>query len=249
MCRIEKFYKYGNFENMIKSLNDKYLWASYPENFDDPYDVRIKLDYSGVIPGKPIDEQEKEARRVNKIICFSAKYDNPVLWYHYADGYKGVVLGFNNASPSASSESKIKLDTSNFSDKSSKLYRVVKDAYPLSKVEYSNDRPKPYSPISNNSKDLKKAFKKKSLSWKFEEEYRMIIPNSLCNEQKIFFKEEALSEVIVGINVDDTLIDIIKTILRSKYKTEIKLYKICERDKDYGFDKIELKYWFIKQKK
>lgn len=118
----------------------------------------------------------------------------------------------------------------------------MKDAYPLSKVEYSNDRPKPYSPISNNLEDLKKALKKKSLSWKFEEEYRMIIPNSLCNEQKIFFKEEALYEVIVGINVDDTLIDIIKTILQSKYEKKVNIYKIRERDKAYGFDKIELKY-------
>lgn len=40
------------------------------------------------------DQYIQELQRKNRIISFSTRYDSPLLWAHYADGYKGACLHF-----------------------------------------------------------------------------------------------------------------------------------------------------------
>lgn len=96
------------------------------------------------------------------IFCASKRYDNYLLWAHYADKHQGVVLEFN---PNVEKDSMLRL---------------------VEEVKYSSDRPFLYE----NQKDFlmksmfngttailaeytKKITKTKSIEWAYEEEVRL----------------------------------------------------------------------------
>jgi Protein of unknown function (DUF2971) len=80
--------------------------------------------------------------------------DNLLMWAHYGDNHKGVVIGFDEAHPFFQGS------------------EVVAGLSRLSKVEYSQKRPV----LSVTTRDNPKVFLRKSTEWAYEKEWRLIRP-------------------------------------------------------------------------
>lgn len=112
------------------------------------------------------------------LLCFSKSWRNPVQWSHYADGHRGLCLGFD----------------------------VPKRL--LIEVTYSDQRwkPDPAAFLAGGrwaQKELTRIFSAKFSHWRYENEVRCIIPLSTVVRDGDFYFEHfsgrlSLREVIVG---------------------------------------------------
>ena len=150
-----------------------------------PADCKQKLRNAGFC--KKLEEDLREdLRAVNRKSCLlsvSKTAQNLVMWAHYADKHKGVVVGidFDNVSPDANGQLGILMDS----------------------VSYSKDRPKinvlEWLEEGVQREAILKAVMTKSDSWGYEKEFRAMFP---VNTLEIM-KKQGLSN-FRKINLDDT---------------------------------------------
>lgn len=79
-------------EYSIQNLSERVNWASTPDAFNDPFE----LQYHSINKNPKRDEIEKfldEAHEI-RILSFTQKHDNLLMWSHYADYHKGMCLIF-----------------------------------------------------------------------------------------------------------------------------------------------------------
>lgn len=111
---------------------------------------------------------------------------HPLMWGHYADGHRGYVLGFDSESPSFCQEQK-----------------EGKSRRHLQRVVYTDSPPK----IRFEDIQGTELFFTKGSAWKYEAEWRMLLPLSESDETipsspfpiHLFrFPPESVSEIILG---------------------------------------------------
>ena len=129
------------------------------------------------------------------ITCFSKKYDNLLMWAHYADSHRGICLEFDVKGDEAASA---------FID-----YRNS-DLYPMQyqgkffPIEYVNteDRPK-FSFREFDDEHGYPPIYKKSADWKYEEEVRLMIRTDELYQfpRTLAYKDGLLKSVICGCNM------------------------------------------------
>ena len=90
------------------------------------------------------------------ILSLTETPDNLLMWSHYGDSHKGVVLGFDELHPFFQGE------------------EIVAGLSRLSKVEYNQKRPV----LSPSTRNNPKVFLRKSAEWAYEREWRLIRPLS-----------------------------------------------------------------------
>jgi hypothetical protein len=79
--------KYG-----ISNLEHRRLKLARIEDLNDPFEINpVCIDAKA---RKVIADLKRQAHAKIGLLCFSARRDNPVQWSHYADGHKGMCLGF-----------------------------------------------------------------------------------------------------------------------------------------------------------
>lgn len=116
----------------------------------------------------------------NLIICsFSASSSSPLMWAHYADDHKGVMIEFDICELEYQYQNHRKrkdfktnpnqsLDPNNL-DRLNRLPSIVP-------VHYSDMRPFANDQYKNDNRELlEMALTTKSLDWAYEQEYRMIL--------------------------------------------------------------------------
>ena len=141
------------------------------------------------------------------VICLSEKWNNPLLWSHYADKHKGICLGFDVV--------------------------AAKDiTYRKSKLPYRLDFTKPRAGLSNE--DFEKILYTKFQDWQYEEEWRLgtdlTSPEpSPDNPNKLlyfldFSSQFQLREVIVGLRSNVTEAQL-KTALQDGQHDNVKVIK------------------------
>lgn len=113
------------------------------------------------------------------ILCLSRKPDDILIWSHYADGHRGIVLEFNKPA-------------------------LEKNFY-CDKVDYSNNIIT-LRDHKEKSSELHKLFLlKKSKHWEYEQEWRLIVDPSnredIPNCRIFKFPKEALTGVILGYDM------------------------------------------------
>lgn len=148
------------------------------------------------------------------VTSFSKWHDNILMWSHYADQHRGLVVGF---------------DDDAFGD--------------IHEVNYSPQRME-FQPIFTPDEPAKiiEVLKRKASVWEYEGEFRLLVPWGLCFEDQdlhfLRFRVEDVREVILGCNADEKFIDGIYKIVRSKYphaifakmRTDDDLYVLrCEK--------------------
>ena len=162
-----KLYKYS-LSNGLNILEEEKIKVTPPKDFNDPFESLIREKNSTKTPINPITVNLQSENYVNKIsgimgiLCFSAIPDSLLMWSHYCDGLRGIVIEF---------------DTSN--------EIITKYWKTLHLVNYSKKRftiiRKEDGAISSE-KDTADIVTTKSAEWAYENEYRYIFRLSECEQ-------------------------------------------------------------------
>jgi Protein of unknown function (DUF2971) len=166
-----------NAEHGLKDIRQRRLKIATLGELNDPFDffaadlgdpaIRTKLTRARQLVGKRLG-----------LLCFSQRWDSPVLWSHYADKHRGVALGFEIAEES--------------------LWRV---SYASRRFRLLPDPSKTSGTPDQDS--VEKLMLTKYAHWRYERELRMFVPlEKGQSENGLFFHQFAahmrLAEVIVG---------------------------------------------------
>lgn len=207
----DKVYKYSSFDiGLNKILLEKTLNFSHPSIFNDPFDCNEKLlkialtkeelknlydDFKIKVPKsywktlwkelnnpKMAEEFNATQRDLVKMSCFSVKYDEVLMWSHYAHKHTGICIGFDFPH--------------NYSKK-----------FILAPVKYVTEL-KPLDGNTSLNRLILYWLTTKSKRWKYEEEVRAIAQtNNNEKTELIKFESKYIKEVIFGCNVNQNLID------------------------------------------
>jgi len=140
------------------------------------------------------------------VTCFSETYDNELMWAHYADKHRGICVEYDMSKmendpnisynkfftyPVIYSESRPQIPVV--------LNRIGKHNYSISEGKYSlSDR---YLYLLTKSK-----------AWKYEQEWRMILPDSKNN----IVNFPLISKIFLGVNISEIDEQIIKEVAARK---------------------------------
>lgn len=168
-------YKYMKAEDAKKILREKTLLMSRLSAFNDPFEGRACLTYD------PADETRYVSSRENVLLnfhgqeafafCLTRSPLNPLMWAHYADQHKGVVMGIEVNIPFFTSADECVLPVQH----GSIIYTKTKPFhdYPMPGTEVADFAcPQRYEP--ENLERLQRLFLYKSSDWAYEEEVRVI---------------------------------------------------------------------------
>jgi hypothetical protein len=211
------------------------------ENTDEELDLDVtKL----VEKGKLLEIQKEEYRKklqnpefrfdlINKIInksinvlgvsCFSKNKDNLLMWAHYADKHRGVVLKFE-----------LLKDTDFFIA-----------PYP---INYHSEYPK-FNYIKENSlreggQLAKFLLETKSKEWEYEEEIRVMkYLHELDGNRCYPIKKQALVEIIFGCQVsDDDKCSIMLKAIDEYYCIHLKFTSAVKKEWEFGLNFIDCEF-------
>lgn len=229
-------YKYVNFSSAKEIINKNTIKFNLSSSFNDPFDgkafIEANLPYEELDKITFLDRMDKTlkevilktikksdfAKMVNKYIndntsisCFSKVDDNLLMWSHYADEHKGMCFKFDI----------------------SKDYDFF--CIPV-KVEYKKDFL--IYKITEIKDFLLKQYSTKGLDWEYEQEVRVIKPNTVADY--ISFNKESLVEITFGSKcLDEFIIEIKKLLSESGYNnTSLRIAKISEKSYELNFNSI-----------
>ncbi len=188
MQKTVRLYKFSRAEHSLDNLRKRRVKVSTLDDLNDPFEFQpFRL---------PTKEYRKAWSKIRQqlwkekgIISFSKSWNNPVIWSHYADGHKGLALGFD-------------IDSNLLADVSYRKTRML--------------APRILDlPIGEALSHVSRAMRTKYEHWVYEEEARLF---ASCKERDsntgLFFKEfdDALvpKEVIIGARSDVGSADIRK---------------------------------------
>ncbi len=178
-----RLYKFLDKDGGLKTLEFGKLKVSRFAAVNDPFE--LKLGQTG-IPSEKVDRARREARiQIAKrnaqygMICFSSTAQEPVLWSHYADCHRGLVLEISVTD----SEHRVKINYS--------------DERPCVDYEHPDLEESDYcSPI------FEALLRTKSKGWSYEKEYRIYEELEDCDiSGGLYFTlipAKALHRVILG---------------------------------------------------
>ncbi len=153
------------------------------------------------------------------ILSLSSEKDNLLMWAHYANSHKGFVVEFDDSH---------RFFNQKVSDNDS--------LRSLRKVNYSNQRPSRYLSEYNEYDVLLT----KSLEWKYENEYRMILPltdaTKNINDEIYLFKypKEIVRSLYFGVNMNSkNKKKILNLIKNDEELNHIQLFQAFPSDKYY----------------
>jgi len=166
-------YKYVGFEAGLKILETNTLGFSLPRDFNDPFEVTA-LALNGKTAGVSVESRAVRNRFINKyaVLSLTRAPLNPLMWSHYADSHKGMVIG---------------IDTEKAGLESFEDYVIPAQR---GEIIYVNTNPKLVNSLDaeqlmqigdsqsfnwqNQERLLKHAFLYKQLCWSYEEEVRVV---------------------------------------------------------------------------
>ena len=165
---------------------------------------------------------QKTANSLLGAFSLSEICDHELMWSHYAEEHKGYVVGFDSSHPF-------------FNQKKSSIDELRH----LRKIEY-RDKPPVINLMKTNGSEL---FFVKSSKWKYEAEWRMLLPLSDSTEvidknpYAIYlfkFPATAVKRIILGARVSDENMSIIRSLVAEKEFAHIELYRAQLESSSYG---------------
>lgn len=162
----------------LESMRLRRLKLATLEDMNDPFEL-LPIEFQ--TPGERTffeDYLKPDLNRTIGVLCFSRRWNNPVLWSHYADKHRGLCLGFD------------------IPDQHAKKVRYVDRRL---KADIEHDNPSDDA----NSPGYKLVITKHS-HWKYEAEVRLIIPlkhaqRDGSNYFVSYCDGLSLQEVVVGV--------------------------------------------------
>ena len=229
--KTKTYDKNGETNLLKKVFEDKTLRFTSPLSFNDPFEFRYPVKY--LSPSSSVDLNNLVNSLFNNnqfnnialdfvlkgigILSLSASNDDILMWSHYADHHKGIVLEFYE-------------DHSFFSESTDDKKLI----HNLEEVNYQIDRPYP-----KNEEEYfldKSMYLTKHINWEGEQESRVaVLLDEAGNDDKynIKFPTDLIKSVYIGVRTDN---DDIKYIVNLKQKEEwrhLNIYKLKMDEKDY----------------
>lgn len=204
-------YKYKAIDkedNTINALYDESIWVPSPSTFNDPldgsylYDKFQNLHFNEDLKGIGIISFES--------VDFERGGINTLMWSHYADSHRGICLIYKRETCEEDKQTNCKSNK-------------------IQEVKYENDIP---LRLDTTKEMFKTGFCTKHKSWKYENEFRLILHKENLGKGSLFTTKELglkLVGVIFGLKSSD-----------DDEKIEIKIRKIL--------DKQEIEYYKIENK-
>lgn len=229
-------YKYVGIAAAIKITASQTLGFSRFENFNDPFETASSFspDQYELFTNQTVSDLYS-----NYVAsCLTRSNLNSLMWSHYADHHKGVVVGYNVSNNDELRSLDKNVIPVQFG---SVIYSRTKPIKSIEKVDLG------YSFSPEKLEVLQNTFLMKADSWAYEEEVRIV--RSLCNsnaligEQDLFDSPKmvevsganlflvqlprgSITEIILGCRVDETSDDCMEIYNNiSKYKHPVKVSK------------------------
>ena len=239
-----KIYKYLSInKNTISSLIENYFYFSKIDEINDPFDCRrnikvsknvnviqkwikshetvddesLRLEVKEIIEhGKEIFLNEEPLVKNNfvRLLCFSKKNDDILMWSHYADSHKGICLEYE----ATQFDSKPVIEIQEKQIQSNNFWIYDKGLLPLYPVKYSKKMPYAYDFMKGEDKSTMRFALTKHTSWKYEQELRSILTDDMLpSEQRVYYKKEILTGVIFGFKISEKDRKLINSIIFTYY--------------------------------
>lgn len=90
---MANLYYYTSAKHAISNIELKRIKISLFSDLNDPYEL-LGINRVDSNIRKELRDQKKQIARVKGLICLSKDCDNILMWGHYANRHKGIVLGF-----------------------------------------------------------------------------------------------------------------------------------------------------------
>jgi len=239
MC-LYKYLPAYSFDAQKKKINileyifeNKTLRFTSPLVFNDPFELRPNIEKiideerhlvvssisnyinnTGISNGFYYQNVMQPLLKDIGILSLSEMHTNLVMWAHYADSHKGIVLEIDTA------HSFFYSDPQN----SSLLY-------PMQKVEYIDKRP------NISSDKWEKTFLIKSEDWAYEKEHRMIVlfdeEDRRYDKYNIKFPPEILKSVYIGCKADQETIEYIKQLSFKDEWKHLNIFQLAIAEKTF----------------
>jgi hypothetical protein len=86
-------YKFLNVEFGLKALAEKRLKQSRINELNDPFELR-PYDITDPAVRESVLQTRNQIHENRGVLCFSANWNDPVIWAHYSEKHAGLCLGF-----------------------------------------------------------------------------------------------------------------------------------------------------------
>ena len=141
-------YKYrtlDNFKNFVDIILNKRLYAAYYKDLNDPMEGQYLYSINS---NQSMIEAIRGEKKKTRIVSLSRKSDIQLMWSHYSDGHRGVVVG-------------VEVDT---------------HKYDLKAIQYSQDPFNlDENDLNSPNTNAKYILSQKHKVWSYEEEERVFI--------------------------------------------------------------------------
>lgn len=182
-----------NAENGLRSIRDKRLRIGRIEELNDDFEM-LGIALADKVDRVALRWTRRDLDKTSGVICMSEAWDSPLMWAHYADSHKGMVLGLD-----------------------------VPD-HVFSKVEYVEKRPTLASLGFTNFSEMTpevmaRLIRLKAKGWEYEREHRAFISLTdgvdIKGQTHYFIpmgEEVLLREVIVGSRFKETRAEVTEAV-------------------------------------
>jgi hypothetical protein len=176
-------YRYLTAEAAIKTIETRTLRVGRFKEFNDPFELRLGIDKANQLSPQELEEEIRAnegflnlANEKFGVQCFSSVIQDPILWSHYADSHRGMVIEVE----------------------------CIKDQ--VFEVVYGKPLPRLPRDRNLDETELTKilvsVLKQKSQSWSYEKEWRGIVKLDECDVgDGMYFKKisgDDIHSVIIG---------------------------------------------------
>ncbi len=167
------------------------------------------------------------------ILCLTGKPDNLLMWAHYADSHAGLVIEFDVEHSFFKQVFEDPLSPVGLDEDLRKDYGYLKP------IVYNDQRPE----ITISSVKSFDSFLVKSTDWRYEEEWRMLMPAAKASKAvkhggvDIFLYEipkSAITKVILGCRASENLLESVRQIKQSNQDlSHLQIEKMALDEKDF----------------
>jgi hypothetical protein len=190
------FKYFRTFENDFSTLEEKYLYYSKYNDFNDPFDCSINLiefAYKKIHNTTKKNDFQESLSKIG-ICCFSRSVNSILMWSHYSENHKGFCIEFNVG---------LSMDGINPLDV---LYKNE-----FTTANYKTDGIDAVNHIIYS----------KAKDWKYEDELRAIKTDLTdVKSRKIPFNVEDVRAIYLGVKCSDKdkkrIFEIVKTVYENK---------------------------------
>ncbi|MDX1915959.1 MAG: DUF2971 domain-containing protein [Methylophilus sp.] len=196
-----RLYHFLNAKYALDDIKKKRIKISLIPDLNDPFELWT-INLPNPEHRRLWKSTVEELSKSFGVICLSRKWNNPLLWSHYADKHFGICLGF---------------------DVNDQLIKEIN--YRKSKLPVCLDLKKPKGGL--NQEQMQEILYTKFSDWGYEDEVRVVVKlstpeiNSEDPSKSLYFSDFSsqfnLKEVIVGVRSDVSKVQIENALQDAKY--------------------------------